>query len=721
MKSSYNPIILALIALFSAATPAAPESGYRLWLRYDRISDPATLTLYRKNITGFVIPGESPLIKSARQELSTGLSGLLGQNIPELRSPARSPFLIAGTPASSKIIRSLIPPEDLLKTGDEGFIIRSAIYRKNKIIVITANTEKGILYGSFFFLRLLQTHSDISALNISEAPKTKVRILNHWDNLDRSVERGYAGLSLWDWAALPDSLSPRYTDYARANASIGINSTVLTNVNANAMVLTTDYLKKVAALADIFRPYGIKVYLTARFSAPVETGKLKTADPLDPEVIAWWKNKVEEIYSYIPDFGGFTVKANSEGQPGPQNYNRSHADGANMLADALAPHGGIVMWRAFVYDNNVPDDRAKQAYNEFVPLDGKFRENVLIQVKNGPIDFQPREPFHPLFGAMPKTNIMPELQITQEYLGASVHLVYLAPLFEECLKSDTYARGKGSTVASVIDGSLFGHSLTAMAGVANTGSAENWTGHPFAQANWYSFGRLAWNPYEKSEKIAEEWIRMTFSNNQDCIDGMKKIMMSSWENTIKYMTPLGLHHIMYSGHHYGPGPWVNRGRQDWTSVYYHRADSSGIGFNRTTTGSDAVSQYFSPVKEMFNNVETCPENLLLWFHHLPWDYRMKSGRTLWEELCYEYHEGVNAVRQMRKEWQKLQNCTDRERFEQVSGLMEKQERDAIIWRDGCLLYFQSFSRKEIPSGLEKPAFNLNYYINHKYTDIPGIR
>jgi len=721
MRILRNPILISLITFFTAVLTAEPETGYRLWLRYDKISDPAILSEYRKSITGFIITGNTPVLNSAREELTAGLSGLLGKEIAELNRPGKTPFLLAGTPVSSKIINSVIPQNDILKTGEEGFIIRSVKYRKNKIIVIAASTERGVLYGTFFLLRLLQTHSDISALNITEVPKTKVRILNHWDNLDRSVERGYAGLSLWEWEALPGKISPRYKDYARANASIGINSTVLTNVNANALVLTPEYLKKVAALADIFRLYGIKVYLTARFSAPVEIGKLKNADPLNPEVINWWKAKVEEIYSYIPDFGGFTVKANSEGQPGPQNYNRTHADGANMLADALAPHGGIVMWRAFVYDNNVPDDRAKQAYNEFVPLDGKFRNNVLIQVKNGPIDFQPREPFHPLFGAMPGTNIMPELQITQEYLGASVHLVYLAPLFEECLKADTYAKGKGSTVASVIDGSLFGNKLTAMAGVANTGNVENWTGHPFAQANWYAFGRLAWNPYEKPEKIADEWIRMTFSNNKDCIAGIKKIMMSSWENTIKYMTPLGLHHIMYAGHHYGPGPWVSRGRQDWTSVYYHRADTTGIGFDRTTTGSNAVSQYFSPVKEMFNNVETCPQNIILWFHHLPWNYRMKSGNTLWEELCLEYHRGVNAVRQMRKEWQSLENCIDRERYEMVSELMAKQERDAIIWRDGCILYFQTFSRMELPSGLEKPAFTLDYYINHKYTDIPGIR
>ncbi|NSW95329.1 MAG: alpha-glucuronidase, partial [Bacteroidales bacterium] len=572
----------------------------------------------------------------------------------------------------------------------------------------------------FHFLRLLQTHQRIENLSVVSCPKIRIRLLNHWDNLNRSVERGYAGLSLWEWGALPDSISQRYTDYARANASIGINGTVLTNVNANALILTPGYLRKVAALADAFRPYGIKVYLTARFSAPIEIGSLPTADPLDRSVAEWWKEKVAEIYGYIPDFGGFLVKANSEGQPGPQNYGRTHADGANMLADAVAPYGGIVMWRAFVYDNNVPDDRAKQAYNEFVPLNGKFRKNVLIQVKNGPVDFQPREPFHPLFGAMPLTPLMPEFQITQEYLGASVHLVFLAPLFEECLKSDTWSKGQGSTVAKIIDGTLEKHELTAMAGVANTGNVRNWTGHPFGQANWYSFGRLAWDPYLTSEEIADEWIRMTFSNNRELVESLTRIMLSSREIAVNYMTPLGLHHIMYAGHHYGPGPWVDKGRHDWTSVYYHRADRDGIGFDRTSSGSNAVSQYFPQVRAIFENPLECPENLLLWFHHLPWDYRMKSGRTLWEELCYKYDEGYKSVKWIRNEWEKIKNYIDDDRFREVSSLLEKQERDARIWRDACLAYFQTLSEISFPSDIEKPEHDLDFYKSYRYTDIPGI-
>jgi alpha-glucuronidase len=696
------------------------EDGYRLWLRYDRISDPQILAQYTGSVTGWMTEYNSPTIKAACKELQIGLNGLLGKNIPLVTKVNKNGIILIGTPESSPLIASLKLGERLSDLGDEGYLIMSTKYRNKKIIVIAANKDVGVLYGAFGFLRLMQMHKSLSDINIESAPKIKVRLLNHWDNLNRSVERGYAGLSLWNWKALPDTIDPRYTDYARANASIGINGASLTNVNANALILTRGYIEKVAALANVFRPYGIKVYLTARFSAPVEIGKLKTADPLDPEVIAWWKNKADEIYSLIPDFGGFLVKANSEGQPGPQSYNRSHADGANMLANAVAPHNGIVMWRAFVYDNNIPDDRAKQAYNEFVPLDGKFRKNVLIQVKNGPVDFQPREPFSPLFGAMPKTPVMPEFQITQEYLGASVHLVFLAPLFEECLKSDTYAKGKGSTVAKVVDGTLDNHSLTAMAGVSNIGTDRNWTGHPFGQANWFAFGRLAWDPYMNSSDIADEWIRMTFTNDRETVATIRKMMLESREITVNYMTPLGLHHQMYAGHHYGPGPWVSRGRADQTSVYFNRADSIGLGFNRTSSGSNAVSQYYPPVRNMFENIKTCPENLLLWFHHVPWDYKMSSGRTMWDELCFRYGDGVKSVGWLKNEWNNLKGEIDNDRFEVVSSLLDKQERDAKIWRDACILYFQTFSKRPIPEGVAKPEHDLQYYINYRYTDIPGI-
>ena len=487
------------------------------------------------------------------------------------------------------------------------------------------------------------------------------------------------------------------------------------------MVLTSEYLEKVKSLADVFHPYGIKVYLTARFSAPVEIGGLKTADPFDKDVQQWWRDKAKEIYSFIPDFGGFLVKANSEGQPGPQNYGRSHVDGANMLADALQPFGGVVMWRAFVYDNNVPEDRAKQAYNEFKPFDGKFRNNVLIQAKNGPIDFQPREPFHPLFGALQETPLMMEFQITQEYLGQASHLVYLAPLYKECLESDTYAKGNGSTVARIIDGSLDNHSLTGIAGVSNIGTDRNWTGHLFGQANWFAYGRLSWNHKLSSEEIADEWIGMTFSNDLNIIKPIKTIMMNSREITVNYMTPLGLHHIMGWSHHYGPAPWIkDKNRADWTSVYYHRADSNGIGFNRTSTGSNAVSQYFPPVAEKFSSLQTCPDEYLLWFHHLPWDYKVESGNTLWEELCYHYYNGVESVKKMQTTWNSLEDKIDKEVFNHVKMLLTRQEKEAVWWRNACVLYFQTFSKQPIPEELEMPDKSLEYYESLNFPYAPGI-
>jgi alpha-glucuronidase len=709
---NFNTILCTVVLLLNNSIIKA-EDGYRLWLRYDLISDSAVLNEYNNFVTGWMIEGKSPTLEAAGNELQMGLNGLLGRKIPEVTAIKKSGIIIAGTPGSSQFIASLCLKDRLDRINEEGFIIINLTFKKKKVIVIAARTDAGVLYGTFHFLRLMQTHQKLTELAVESSPKTKLRLLNHWDNLDGTVERGYAGRSLWDWNALPGIISPRYTDYARANASIGINGAVLTNVNADARILTKEYLVKVAAIAKVFRPWGIKVYLTARFSAPMEIGSLKSSDPLDPEVIEWWKKKADEIYSYIPDFGGFLVKANSEGQPGPQNYSRSHADGANMLADALAPHKGIVMWRAFVYDSNVPVDRTKQAYNEFVPLDGSFRENVIIQVKNGPLDFQPREPFHPLFGAMPHSNIMMEFQITQEYLGFSKHLVYLAPLYEECLKSDTYAKGKGSLVAKVIDGTLYNNKITAMAGVSNVGSDRNWTGHPFAQANWYAFGRLAWDPYLDSRSIANEWIRMTFSNKPEFVERIGNIMLASREIAVNYMTPLGLHHIMSMNLHYGPGPWVDKGRQDWTSVYYHKADSSGIGFNRSSSGSNAVGQYFQEVGAKFDNIETCPENLLLWFHHVSWDYRLVSGRNVWEELCFRYNEGVDSMQWMQKELLQTKGEIDAERFEKIQDLLKVQEENARVWRDACLLYFQTFSKKSIPEIYEQPENNLEYYKNLK--------
>jgi alpha-glucuronidase len=709
-----------ILAVFFFAIAARAEDGYDLWLRYQRVGDQQKLNSYRTLVKGWMVDNASPTAEIARNEFRRALPALLGQPVDELKKNGVNGLVIAGTWKSPSLAETDLR-ERLKNSGEEGFVIFASKLAGKQVIVIAGQNERGMLYGVFHFLRLIQTHQSLAGLSVRSSPRTKVRILNHWDNLDRTVERGYAGFSIWDWHKLPDYIDPRYYDYARANASIGINGTVLTNVNANALILTPMYLEKVAALANVFRPYGIKVYLTARFSAPIEIGGLKTADPLDPDVQKWWRDKIAEIFRYVPDFGGFTVKANSEGQPGPQNYGRSHADGANMLADALKPFNGVVMWRAFVYDNDVPVDRTKQAYDEFKPLDGKFRPNVMVQVKSGPLDFQPREPFHPLFGAMPATPLTMEFQITQEYLGFATHLVYLAPLFEEVLDSDTWSKGSGSTVGKVVDGSLEGHTLSGMAGVANIGSDRNWCGHPIAQANWYAFGRFAWDHALSSETIADEWIRMTFNNNPDVVKTLKEIMMASREITVKYMTPLGLHHIMGRNHHYGPGPWVKGGRADWTSVYYHRADENGIGFDRSSKGSNALEQYQPEVRKMFDDVSACPEEYLLWFHHPAWDYRMKSGRTLWDEMCHQYYAGADSVIWMQKEWDSLKGKIDDERYQHVRSLLHIQQEEAVRWRNSCVLYFQTFSGRPIPEGLQKPEHSLEYYQGLEFPFAPGIR
>ncbi len=696
---------------------ALAEDGYDLWLRY-RPMEAGQVSAYRSQVTQLVAATATPTQAAARAELMRGLEGLLGAAPAAAKDVTQDGTVVVGTVASSPLIAGLAL--DTRALGPEGYLIRSTKVAGKTVTVIAANQDIGALYGAFHFLRLLQTGQPLERLDIRETPRVKLRVLNHWDNLDGHVERGYAGASIWDWHKLPDYLDPRYTDYARANASLGINGTVLNNVNSNALSLTPMYLQKTVALANVLRPYGIRVFLSARFSAPIEIGGLKTADPLDPAVQRWWREKADEIYKTIPDFGGFLVKANSEGQPGPQDYGRSHADGANMLADALAPHGGTVMWRAFVYSHEQPDDRAKQAYTEFVPLDGKFRDNVMVQVKNGAIDFQPREPFHPLFGAMPKTPLMMEFQITKEYLGFATHLVYLGPLFEETLKADTRRRGKGSTVAKVIDGSLHGYAITGMAGVANIGADRNWSGSHFDQANWYVYGRMAWNPGLSSRAIAEEWVRMTFSNDAKVVTPIVGMMMGSREAAVDYMTPLGLHHLMGRGHHYGPGPWVAGGpRADWTSVYYHRAGKDGIGFDRTASGSNAVAQYAPTVAREFGDVRRVPEEFLLWFHHVPWDYRTSSGRPLWNELVHRYTRGVDYVHGMRTMWDGLASDIDPERHAQVAAFLAIQEKEAQWWRDASIAYFQTFSQRPLPEGYAPPAHPLEYYESLEFPYAPG--
>ncbi len=637
------------ICFLSCGLTLFAEDGSRLWLRQTPVNQASVCCLVT-----------SPTLTVAREELASLWRG-------------------------GEVDLQLCADEAHRRLGKEGYMIHAS---RGKT-VLEATTEQGLLYATYHLLRLQAEGADCTNLDIKEKPAFDVRILNHWDNLDGTIERGYAGRSLWKWEELSDSVSARYREYARANASVGINGTVMNNVNASPEILSKEYLEKVRKLADIFRPYGIKVYLSVNFVSPIQLGGLSTADPLNSEVSRWWKNKVHEIYDLIPDFGGFLVKANSEGQPGPCDYGRTHAEGANMLAEALKPYGGIVMWRAFVYSPS-DADRAKQAYWEFQPLDGRFLDNVIIQVKNGPIDFQPREPYSPLFGAMPHTSLMVEFQITQEYLGHSNHLAYLATMWKEFYR---YVQPS---------------SLRGVAGVVNVGDNVNWCGHDFAQANWYAYGRLAWNPALSAEEIAREWLAQTFTTDRRFVEPMTQVMMDSREAVVDYMMPLGLHHIFAWGHHYGPEPWceVPGARADWLPSYYHQADKEGLGFDRSRSGSNAVSQYPDSLARVFDSLEQCPEEYLLWFHHVDWNYTLRSGRSLWDELCYKYQEGVDKVREFQKVWKDMQPYVDGERYQAVAERLDIQVHDAVWWKDACLGYFRTFSKKKYPKGVERPVFTL---------------
>ena len=640
-------ILLTISFLFTALSISA-ENGSRLWLRQEGGTQ-----------TGITASKNSPTLSIALRELQDAWQG---------------------APVSLQIRKSK-------ELDAEGFLIDEAQGK----ITVTSPSDKGILYGVYHLLRLQATGAwGNTPLPVRENPMYGLRILNHWDNLDGTIERGYAGSSLWQWEKLPDALSPRYEAYARANASVGINGTVLNNVNASPLILSAPYLQKVKALADVFRPYGIRVYLSVNFASPMVLGGLPTADPQDKAVIRWWKDKAKEIYRLIPDFGGFLVKANSEGQPGPCDFGRTHAEGANLLADALKPYKGIVMWRAFVYSPN-DADRAKQACQEFQPLDGQFRENVIVQTKNGPVDFQPREPYSPLFTTLQHTHQMAEFQITQEYLGHSNHLAYLDPMWKEFF------------------GFVPARSLKAVAGVANIGTSDNWCGHPFAQANWYAFGRLAWNPELTSEAIAGEWLKQTFCTDEAFVQPVREMMMQSRETVVDYMMPMGLHHLFAWGHHYGPEPWcdIPGARPDWMPSYYHKADAQGIGFNRSVTGSNAVAQYPAPLAEQYGNIDTCPEAYLLWFHHVPWIHPLKNGTTLWESLCRHYDRGVQQVKEFQKVWDNAEPYVDATRFAHVQSLLKIQARDAVWWKDACLLYFQTFSCLPFPADMERPVHELD--------------
>jgi alpha-glucuronidase len=682
-------------------TNLAGEDGSKLWLRYASIPSAQN---YLPLVRHIVVDEQTPTLAIARRELVDGLAGLIGLHSVQPAAGAEG-VVYVGTPRNPTI-RALDLDADLAKVGDEGYLLRSMPVNGKRATVIASRTDVGALYGVFHFLRLIATVQPVDMLNLAESPAMKLRMANHWDNPDGSIERGYAGRSLAfaadpptgtpAWASPDWRPNPRFVDYGRALASLGMNGVVLNNVNASAAQLATDSLKKVALVADILRPYGVKVFLSANFAAPRALGNLPTADPNDPAVQGWWKNKADEIYSLIPNFGGLLVKANSEGQPGPKDYNRTHAEGANCLAQAFAPHAGVVIWRAFVYDDHVDADRVKRAYKEFMPLDGKFLPNVLVQVKNGPLDFQPREPFNPLFGALSKTSFMAEIQPSQEYLGQARHLVYLGPMWEEFLQSDTLAKGSGSTVAKVLRAQVQPVAMTGMAGVLNPGLDPNWTGHHFSQANWYALGRLGWNPDLSAAALAEEWTRMTFSSDPSVVKTIVDFMMASHELFVSYTMPLGLHHLI-GGDHYAPQPENGRApRPDWTAVYYHQADKDGIGFDRTRKGNGAVDQYVKPLSDTFDSVDTCPDKFLLWFHRLPWDHKMKSGKTLWTELVEHYDQGLTGPRDMRKIWASLQGKIDGRRFQEVAQRLDVQAADAAAWRNRILAFFSGINGLPVP-------------------------
>ncbi|MBB6479923.1 alpha-glucuronidase family glycosyl hydrolase [Spirochaeta isovalerica] len=684
-------------------------SGYDLWMAYNRLSG-ERLAMAEDLCREIHVYGEGPVMANVAAELERGFSGLTGEKVKTVRlinsqrndSTRSRPSIIAGTKHSlGEMIQGTGPESDGSVNGKpEAFTLimpgnsESGHGGESDALWVIGEDEPALIYGVFELLRRITTgHLPEPGSTYSGSPAFNWRMLNHWDNFDGTIERGYAGKSLWKWHELPDRVDNRYTDYARACASVGLNGSVLNNVNDAQTVLQSGNLRKVKAIAQVLAGWGIRTFLSVNFASPMIIGGLDTADPLDPEVRQWWMEKCDEIYALIPDFGGFLVKADSEGQPGPFSYNRNHAQGANMLARALAPHGGVLIWRAFVYGHGEAD-RAKTAYSTFSALDGEFDDNCVIQIKNGAIDFQPREPVHPLFSHLHSTNSFMEFQITQEYLGQGNHIVYLAPMWKEILDFD-FASGLSnpespSSVVSRLTNERNGR-ITGIAAVSNIGDEETWCGSHFHPLNWYAYGRLAWNPGLSSEAIAEEWAVQTFGSDEKVIDVCMRMLLPSWETCINYMTPLGLHHIMKEGHHYGPDPGFDGGeREDWRSTYYHRADRKGLGFDRSPTGTKATEQYPEPCSSLFGSMDTCPEKYLLWFHHVPWDRKLSSGRTLMDEIEERYKTGVSGVEGMISHWDEVSERIDPQRARAVREKLEIQLADAREWMEVCVPYFRSF-------------------------------
>jgi alpha-glucuronidase len=738
-----------------AATPADDTyNGSSMWLRYVPVENPVVLSGYRQSIRSIVVenadrdkvhrhtpdlamaPGSTErlmetTLQAARNELVRGLGGLLSRTVPVETGP-RHGAVIVGTRASSNLVAQYIPARDLAPVGTDGYLIRSVSRGGQRFTVIAGNTDIGALYGTYAFLRRMQTHKPVTGLSIAESPKVKRRHLNYWD-----TERLYAGNdasgigglngengAIFNFAATGASASKnlpvildRYIVAARAMASVGITGITINNVNANPAYITPAYIQQEAALADALRPYGIKLAVSINYASPMDarfapdTLTREQLNPYGAPFQGWWNRRARLMQAAIPDFIGFTVKANSEGQPGPQDFGYDHGDGANGMAAAIEPLGMTIFWRTFVYNADVDSDRLKRPYLEFGRIDdepqpdgtrGRFADNVFLQTKNGPLDYQPREPFHPMFGRMENTNQAIELQVTQEYTGQNTMLAYLAPMWEEVLKSDTYATDQHGQllprrrVGNVVDGTAHGQSNTAIVGVANLGNADNLTGHHFSQANLFAFGRQAWDWTADSKGIADDWVRMTWSNRQNVVDTVVKMMMGSREAIVSYQTPFGVAHQFRSSDHYGPHPGERLSREDWSPVYYNKADTAGLGYNRSASGSNFVAQYFPVLEAKYGNIDTVPENLMMWFHHVPWDHRMRNGRVFWDELVYRYQMGVQYVTWMRHTWDSLRPFIDARRFSEVKAKLAAHETDAASWRDTCVNYWRTFSGRANP-------------------------
>ncbi|TYQ16617.1 UNVERIFIED_CONTAM: alpha-glucuronidase [Acetivibrio alkalicellulosi] len=666
---------------------------YNCWLNYRKIEDSDLVTVYKKRCMDLVFDIETSIVNSAKEELTNGIYEMLGIKANVSNAPRGSEFIVVGMLGKNKYIDDEVLPSEKEKILEDGYLVKGISKSDKNYTIITAKTQKGILYGTFELLRLMQMGKDISNVLVMDNPHNPLRIINHWDNMDGSIERGYAGRSIFFENNKIIQDTSRINYYARLLASVGINGVTINNVNVDRVaskLITREYLTDVAKLAEVFRNYGITLYLSINYASTIEIGNLNTADPLDQDVKQWWKDKVEEIYEYIPDFGGFLVKADSEFRPGPFTYGRNHAQGANMLAEALDPFGGIVIWRCFVYNclqdwRDRETDRAKAAYDNFKPLDGLFHDNVLLQIKNGPMDFQVREPVSPLFGALEKTNHIIEFQVTQEYTGQQKHLCYLVPMWKEILDFDTKSKGKSGIVKEIVSGSFFNTKYGGIAAVANIGNDANWTGHQLAQANFYGFGRMSWNPENSCEDVTDEWVRMTFSNDKSIVDTISQMLLNSWRIYENYTTPLGIGWMVNPGHHYGPN--VDGYEYDkWGT--YHRADINGIGVDRTLkSGTGYTGQYHIEVADMYEKMETCPEELILFFHHVPYKHRLKSGVTLIQHIYNTHFEGVQQVEELIEKWYSLKGKVPEESFNHVLEKLNIQLEHAKEWRDVINSYF----------------------------------